>query len=87
MKIGANGLQIMEVGNTVKYFPVKEGDADVKTNGNNEGPIAAIVTRVWGDDQLCNLMVFPDHGQPVTKSSVHQNSSKLGEEFACYVPN
>lgn len=56
------------VGMPVQYWPDPENDADVMTNANG-GPIAGIVVRVWSAN-VCNIMVFPDCGKPVTKTSV-----------------
>jgi hypothetical protein len=40
----------------------------LSSNGTVEHP--AIINRVWSDDMV-NLMVFPDCGEPICKTSVH----------------
>lgn len=81
-------------GQPVLYFPAKafktadsqstalkevDPDKDVKSNNNEEGPVAAIVTRVFGKGPelpCINLTVFPDQGTPVCRSSVAHDSNK-----------
>ncbi|MBN8852207.1 MAG: hypothetical protein BGO55_00500 [Sphingobacteriales bacterium 50-39] len=60
---------------------VESPDADVTTNDNAEGPIAAVITRQWGGSDrrvipMVNLTVFPDGAAPVCKSSVPHESNK-----------
>ena len=58
----------------MQYWPSSgEEDNDVKTNGNNIGPVAAVITRVWSAG-VCNLTVFPDFGPPALKGSVSFNT-------------
>lgn len=63
------------VGRIVHYFP-SEQDTEALSNGN-DGPIAAIVTRVWDASGCVNLTVFPDYSSPVARSSVLPRSDAL----------
>ena len=95
------------VGLTVLYYPAKaveekdpafvdqqrlvDHDAEIKANRNDEGPVAAIVTRSFGNggpDLPCiNLSIFPDTGtQIVNRTSVpHQSNSAPGAGYWTYV--
>lgn len=57
----------VQVGMPIIFFP-GEDDHQAKTN-QNDGPVAAVVTRVWGDGVI-NLMAFPDCGEPICFTSV-----------------
>lgn len=59
------------VGRVVHYFPPLE-DREARANGN-DGPLAAIITRVWSDTGV-NLTVFPDFAFPIARSSVFKRS-------------
>ena len=52
------------------------------SNGSKEHP--AIINRVWGDGPCVNLMVLPDCGAPISKTSVNQNESLTdgGQDYA-----
>ena len=57
-------------------------DADATTNGNTEGPIAAVITREWGGSDkriipCVNLTLFPDQAPPVFRFSVPHESNKF----------
>jgi hypothetical protein len=83
------------VGQPVHYIPAKpvkvpdpqntgktidhDLDKEAKSNSNDDGPIAAVVTRCFGDggpDLPCvNLTIFPDQGSPIVRSSVQHVSN------------
>lgn len=69
------------VGKGVVFYP-EESDAEALSNGNERmNGVAAIITRDWGGS-IMNLVVFPDQGNPIFKSSVlHQQSSGMDCEF------
>ena len=60
----------------------QDPDKDVKANGNEDGPVAAFVTRQWGNGgphiPLINITILPDGGQPVFRTSVPHESAKAG---------
>ncbi|HEY4207964.1 MAG TPA: hypothetical protein VGM31_14170 [Puia sp.] len=62
---------------------VEDPDKDVKSNGNEDGPVAAIVTRQWGNGgpaiPLINLTILPDQGAPVYRASVAHASNKVAD--------
>ena len=68
--------ETLKAGQPVQYWPQSD-EQDVRTN-SNDGPIAAIITRVWSAGCV-NLTVFPDHGQPVYKGSVMPKSETANE--------
>src|SRR5689334_19128576 len=58
-------------------------DKEAKSNGNDEGPVAAVVTRCFGnggpDLPAVNLTIFPDQGGPIVKSSIpHLSNGREG---------
>lgn len=60
-----------KVGDIVLFTP-NPGD-DTAASNNNPGPVAAIITRVWGP-QMVNLKIIPDHGPMQDRSSVGHKS-------------
>lgn len=69
-----------KVGETVLFYPNPD-DAVAKSNHNEDGPIAAIVTRVWSS--ICvNVKIIPDHGPMQDRSSVvHSSANPAGYHF------
>jgi len=62
------------VGRIVHYFPSGPDDP-AGANGNALGPVAAIITRVWGP-AVVNLTCFADYAlQPMVKATVPQRGS------------
>lgn len=69
-----------QVGEIVLFTPNPD-DSIAKSNGNDEGPIAAVVTRVWSS--VCvNIKIIPDHGPMQDRSSVtHASANPAGYHF------
>lgn len=69
-----------KVGETVLFTPNPD-DNVAMSNGNSEGPIAAIVTRVWSS--VCvNIKIIPDHGPMQDRGSVtHASANPAGYHF------
>lgn len=67
------------VGETI-LFTANPDDAVARSNGH-EGPIAAIVTRVWS--AVCvNIKIIPDHGPMQDRGSVvHKSANPAGYHF------
>lgn len=67
-------MTLPRIGTTVHYFP-GEHDTDAHSNGlGADDPIAAVITRAWGD-HCVNLTILPDNGGPTTRSSVMEEGS------------
>lgn len=68
-----------KVGETILFTP--NPDDTVSRSNGNDGPIAAIVTRVWSS--ICvNLKVVPDHGPMQDRGSVtHKSANPAGYHF------
>lgn len=68
-----------KVGETILFTP--NPDDTVSRSNSNDGPVAAIVTRVWSS--ICvNLKVIPDHGPMQDRGSVtHKSANPAGYHF------
>jgi hypothetical protein len=62
------------IGQSVEFFTKDESR---HSNGNKEGPYAAIVTRVWSPTCV-NLKVLPDCGEIYDSTSVSLDASDDG---------
>lgn len=69
-----------KIGETVLFTPNPD-DTVARSNHNNDGPIAAIVTRVWSS--VCvNLKIIPDCGPMQDRTSVtHKSANSAGYNF------
>jgi hypothetical protein len=69
-----------KIGEPVLFIPNPD-DAVAKSNHNDEGPIAAIITRVWSS--VCvNIKIIPDHGPMQDRGSVtHASANPAGYHF------
>lgn len=75
------GDRFPEVGEIVLFYP-KEDDRVARAN-NNDGPIPAIVTRVWSN--LCvNLKIVPDSGPMQDRTSVVRRDANPNSYFFDY---
>lgn len=67
------------VGEIILFTP--NPDDIVSRSNGNDGPIAAIITRVWSS--ICvNIKVIPDHGPMQDRGSVvHHSANPAGYHF------
>jgi hypothetical protein len=67
------------VGEIVLFTP--NPDDSVAKSNHNDGPIAALVTRVWSS--VCvNIKIIPDHGPMQDRGSVtHKSANPAGYHF------